>query len=70
MTHKYKCTKVITEDYGDGPAAGTLAIAHFSIIPDGSDWRSRPSALTALVPVGTRPEQVTLEIDFILKEEK
>jgi len=54
-THKYRCTEVVTHDYGDGPAARCFALAQLAIIPDGSHWQSRPETLKISVPAGTRP---------------
>lgn len=53
--HRYRLTKVTTEDYGDGPHAGQFAIGELSVIPDGSFWRDRPQTLNIGVPLGTRP---------------
>ncbi len=53
--YRFRMTKAVTADYGDGPAAGQHAIGHLGRIPDGSRWDEFPQTLTISVPLGTRP---------------
>lgn len=53
--YRYRITEVRTHDYGDGPAAGVVCIAHAAIIPDGSHWQDRPATISFRVQPGTRP---------------
>lgn len=65
-TYRYRCTKVVTTDYGDGPAAGQDALASLVVIADGSHWQDRPAGFTKRVPLGTRPGtifRVTIEAE-------
>jgi hypothetical protein len=57
-TFRYRMTRVVTTDYGDGPAAGQRAIGHLARIPDGTAWDDFPQTIAIGVPLGTRPGQV------------